>query len=119
MASVRTIRHAHLFCGLGGGAAGFNAAGEARVGDLRATFACLGGIDVDAASVADFGRLAGVPGTLLDLFDDDDGPVCCPHCDGEGVLLVCWDDICQGQGYCMHGDGEMDCPHCGGSGECC
>ena len=64
---VREIRHAHLFCGMGAGARGFNA-GEARVGNTRAVFRCLGGIDVDPACIRDFGRLAGVPGTRLDLF---------------------------------------------------
>jgi len=64
----RTIKHAHLFCGLGGGARGFNRA-TARVGTLEADFRCLGGIDVDAAAIKDFSRLAGVPGTCLDLFD--------------------------------------------------
>jgi len=63
----RTIKHAHLFCGLGGGARGFNRA-TARVGTLQADFRCLGGIDVDAAAIKDFSRLAGVPGTCLDLF---------------------------------------------------
>jgi len=62
------IRHFHLFCGLGGGARGFNR-GHARVGTMQAKFRCLGGIDVDPALIADFGRLAGVPGTRLDLFD--------------------------------------------------
>nr|WP_315210775.1 DNA cytosine methyltransferase [uncultured Albidiferax sp.] len=62
------INHAHLFCGLGGGAKGFNAASP-RVGNQVGKFQCLGGIDVDAASIRDFGRLAGVPGTVLDLFD--------------------------------------------------
>ncbi len=61
------IRHFHLFCGLGGGAAGFNL-GQARVGSLSASFRCLGGIDSDPAAVRDFGRLAGVPGTVIDLF---------------------------------------------------
>jgi site-specific DNA-cytosine methylase len=61
------IRHAHLFCGLGAAAHGFNK-GSARVGSAEAHFRCIGGIDVDAAAIADFGRLAGVPGTLLDLF---------------------------------------------------
>jgi len=64
----RTITHAHLFCGMGGGARGFNQA-TARVGTLEADFRCLGGIDVDAAAIRDFSRLAGVPGTCLDLFD--------------------------------------------------
>ncbi|MDO9227333.1 MAG: DNA cytosine methyltransferase [Pseudomonadota bacterium] len=62
------IKHFHLFAGLGGGAAGFNR-GEARVGSLQAQFRCLGGIDVNAAAIRDFGRLAGVPGTVMDLFD--------------------------------------------------
>lgn len=61
------IRHFHLFCGLGGGARGFNR-GVARVGKLQAKFRCLGGIDVDPAAIKDFERLSGVPGTALDLF---------------------------------------------------
>ena len=40
-----------------------------RVGAMTASFRCLGGIDVDAAALADFERLAGVRGTRLDLFD--------------------------------------------------
>jgi len=64
----RTIKHAHLFCGLGGGARGFNQA-TARVGTLEGDFRCLGGIDVDPQAIRDFHRLAGVPGTCLDLFD--------------------------------------------------
>lgn len=35
------------------------------------SFRCIGGIDVDAAAIRDFGRFAGVPGTVLDLFDRD------------------------------------------------
>ncbi|MHB1479394.1 MAG: DNA cytosine methyltransferase [Acidithiobacillus ferrooxidans] len=66
----REIRHFHLFCGLGGGAAGFNR-GQARVGSMQARFRCLGGIDSDKRAIADFSRLAGVPGTRLDLFDRD------------------------------------------------
>lgn len=62
------IRHFHLFCGLGGGAKGFNRASP-RVGSMVAKFRCLGGIDVDGASIRDFTRLAGVPGTVMDLFD--------------------------------------------------
>ena len=63
----REILHGHIFCGLGGGAKGFNRS-KARVGALRAKFRCIGGIDVDPAAIADFNRLAGVPGTVLDLF---------------------------------------------------
>jgi len=62
------IRHFHLFCGLGGGAKGFNK-GEARVGSLNAKFKCIGGIDVDQGAIADFDQLAGVKGTVLDLFN--------------------------------------------------
>lgn len=61
------IRHFHLFCGLGGGAAGFNQ-GEARVGSLEAEFRCIGGVDVDPRAIQDFSHLAGVPGTVLDMF---------------------------------------------------
>jgi len=64
---TREIRHFHLFCGLGGGAKGFNR-GFARVGNMQASFRCIGGIDVDPAAIKDFDRLAGVPGTCLDLF---------------------------------------------------
>lgn len=65
---VQEIRHGHLFCGLGGGAKGFNKA-QPRVGNLQARFRCLGGIDVDAAAIRDFDRIVGVPGTVMDLFD--------------------------------------------------
>ncbi|MBN9033683.1 MAG: DNA cytosine methyltransferase [Rhizobiales bacterium] len=61
------IKHFHLFCGLGGGARGFNR-GQARVGSLRAKFRCIGGIDSDPASIRDFSRRAGAPGTVMDLF---------------------------------------------------
>lgn len=61
------IRHAHLFCGIGGGARGFNKS-AARLGNLRAKFRGIGGIDVDAGAVKGFERLAGVPGTVIDLF---------------------------------------------------
>ncbi len=62
------IKHFHLFCGLGGGARGFNK-GHARVGTLEAKFRCIGGVDNDPAAIRDFNRLAGVPGTVLDLFN--------------------------------------------------
>ena len=66
--SAVEIRHFHLFAGLGGGARGFNR-GTARVGQLQARFRCIGGVDVDPAAMRDFERLAGVRGTVLDLFD--------------------------------------------------
>lgn len=65
---AREILHGHLFCGLGGGAKGFNNA-QPRVGNMVGKFRCLGGIDVDPAAIRDFDRLAGVRGTVLDLFD--------------------------------------------------
>ena len=65
---VRVIRHFHLFCGLGGGAKGFNDAG-ARVGNMVGKFRCIGGVDVDASAIRDFERLTGARGTVLDLFD--------------------------------------------------
>ncbi|PAU79180.1 DNA cytosine methyltransferase [Halomonas salipaludis] len=70
MIEQREIRHFHLFCGLGGGAKGFNR-GNARVGNMEARFRCIGGIDVDPGAIADFQRLSGAPGTALDLFDRD------------------------------------------------
>lgn len=53
--------------------------------------------------------------------DDDDGgylgeAVTCWGCGGEGIVVFCCDDICQGQGYCMHGDGDSICRDCGGEG---
>ncbi len=64
------IRHFHLFCGLGGGAAGFNQ-GEARIGNLEAKFRCLGGIDIDSNAIKDFEEAAGTSGSVLDLFSRD------------------------------------------------
>ncbi|MDP4557972.1 DNA cytosine methyltransferase [Halomonas meridiana] len=70
MISYKRINHFHLFCGLGGGARGFNR-GQARLGGTKATFKCLGGIDVDPGAIADFHRLTGTPGTVLDMFSRD------------------------------------------------
>lgn len=64
------IRHFHFFCGLGGGAKGFNR-GEARVGKMKAKFRCLGGIDVDRAAAKDFEKMAEAPCTVMDLFSRD------------------------------------------------
>ena len=63
----KQINHGHLFCGLGGGAKGFNR-GKAKVGNLEAEFRCLGGIDVDPASCRDFKTQTGVEATCMDLF---------------------------------------------------
>jgi site-specific DNA-cytosine methylase len=66
--SERIIRHAHVFCGVGAGAKGFNMA-KARVGNVAAKFLCTGGIDVDPGAIRNFERLTGCPGTVMDLFD--------------------------------------------------
>lgn len=61
------------------------------------------------------------PPAPSDDFDDDDGRYLgemagCWACGGEGVEVICCDDICHGLGYCMHGDGDRPCPECGGEG---
>lgn len=66
----KKLRHFHFCCGLGGGAKGFNRA-RPVVGNVQARWECLGGIDVDPAGLRDFEQLAGVPGTLMDLFTRD------------------------------------------------
>lgn len=62
------IRHGHLFCGLGGGAKGFNQA-RPSLGARHAVFRCIGGVDNDPAAIRDFTRAAGVQGTVLDMFN--------------------------------------------------
>ncbi|MCA8113865.1 DNA cytosine methyltransferase [Burkholderia cepacia] len=54
-------------CGLGGGAKGFTKA-TSRVGDMTATWRCIGGIDNDPAAARDFETLVGTPCTVMDLF---------------------------------------------------
>ena len=66
MTETRDINHAHICCGIGGGASGFNR-GQARVKSMRARFRCLGGVDVDAACCADFEKNTGAKATRLDL----------------------------------------------------
>lgn len=41
----------------------------------------------------------------------------CPVCMGEGIIITCCDDMCNGIGHCIHGDGEEICPECYGEGE--
>ncbi|MDN7558844.1 DNA cytosine methyltransferase [Burkholderia orbicola] len=53
-------------CGLGGGAKGFTKA-TSRVGNMTATWRCIGGIDVDPAAARDFEKLVGTPCTVMDL----------------------------------------------------
>jgi len=98
MLEYREIRHFHLFAGLGGGAAGFNC-GEARVANLQAKFRCLGGIDVNAPAIADFGRLAGVPGTILDLFSREQYKDFHGHEPPAGWREAMPDDIRRAAGY--------------------
>lgn len=64
---TREIRHFHFCCGIGGAAKGFNKANP-RVGNMTGHFRCIGGVDVDASAIRDFDRIAGVPGTVMDLF---------------------------------------------------
>lgn len=52
--------------------------------------------------------------------DDDDRHylgelVTCWGCGGEGNEILCCDDLCHGQGWCMHGDNAA-CRECGGDG---
>ena len=64
---TQEFTHFHFCCGIGGGAKGFNKANP-RVGAMSARFRCLGGVDVSPAAIRDFNRIAGVPGTVMDLF---------------------------------------------------
>lgn len=41
----------------------------------------------------------------------------CERCGGEGIIITCCDDICNGIGHCIHGDGEETCPDCHGEGD--
>ena len=50
-------------------------------------------------------------------YDDcDDEPTVCDYCLGDGQVIDCCDDICHGQGYCIHGENTI-CPVCHGEGE--
>lgn len=69
MESIK-IRHFHGFCGSGGGAKGFNR-GQARVGSMQAVSRCIGGFDVNPASVRNFKRMTGTDATVLDAFSRD------------------------------------------------
>lgn len=66
----RTFKHFHFCCGLGAAAKGFNKS-KPIVRNVKAEWQCVGGVDVDPAGLRDFQRLAGVKGTLLDLFSRD------------------------------------------------
>lgn len=64
---TREIKHFHFCCGIGGGAKGFNKANP-RIPGMQGKMRCLGGVDVDPSAIRDFDRIAGVPGTVMDLF---------------------------------------------------
>nr|WP_232446002.1 DNA cytosine methyltransferase [Burkholderia ubonensis] len=53
-------------CGIGGGAKGFKKA-VSQVGNITATWRCIGGVDVDPAAARDFEMLLGTPCTVMDL----------------------------------------------------
>lgn len=40
----------------------------------------------------------------------------CWDCGGDGDKLICVDDICHAQGYCMHGNAEAPFDTCEGHG---
>ena len=56
----------HLFCGLGGGALGFQAARASHRG-VTGRFRTLAGVDIDPAACADFRALTGAPATRADI----------------------------------------------------
>lgn len=81
--------HAHIFGGLGGGAAGFNKA-EACLGSLTIRSECVGSVDNDPAACRDFEKLVGVKQTCLDLFSRDQYRAFHghePNCDWEEVTV--------------------------------
>lgn len=63
----RVYNHFGFCCGLGGGAKGFSKA-TSKVGNMTATWRCIGGIDNDPAAARDFEMLVGKSCTVMDLF---------------------------------------------------
>ena len=61
------FRALHLFCGVGGGALGFQMAREEWKGAVG-TIETLAGIDVDPEACADFEAITGSPAVQMDLF---------------------------------------------------
>lgn len=92
------FKHFHLFCGLGGAAKGFNRA-VSRVGNVAATWRCIGGVDVDAAGISDFNRATGVKGTVIDLFDRSQYLAFHGHEPPAGWREATADDIRRAAGY--------------------
>lgn len=54
-------------------------------------------------------------GDVVGEDEDEDGS--CYLCGGDGFEVTCCDDICHGQGFCMHGDGNENCPACNKDGD--
>lgn len=48
---------------------------------------------------------------------DDTGFMTCAMCDGDGMVMVCPDDLCLYAGECMHNYGMRVCGACKGSGK--
>ena len=61
----------YLFCGIGGGALGFQQARQEYKG-LLGQFRTLAGVDCDPQACEDFERLTGAPGVQMDLFSRRD-----------------------------------------------
>ena len=57
-------------------------------------------------------------GDVIDERGDEEyhEPATCWNCGGEGFTIICCDDLCHGQGYCMHGNGHQCCTECNGEG---
>ncbi|KRU75447.1 DNA cytosine methyltransferase [Pseudomonas aeruginosa] len=62
--------HFGFCCGSGSGSAGFNDSKQV-LGNIRGSWRCIGGVDVDPDGLEDFHMMTGVKGTLLDLFTRD------------------------------------------------
>jgi len=45
---------------------------------------------------------------------DFDGAWYCLGCDNKGYVIICCDDLCANEEYCIHGDGQIICPECEG-----
>ncbi len=65
-----TFTSLHLFCGIGGGALGFQQAREEWRG-VVGQIETLAGIDADPDACADFERITGAPAFQMDLFSRD------------------------------------------------
>lgn len=53
----------------------------------------------------------------LDEYDDELGSRYCYECGGRGWIIRCPDDLCHGQGECIHGDPPRRCWVCNRDGE--